>query len=48
MTELLRIIQSRKSVRSFDGRRLSAQDREKLEEYIRTIRNPFGIPVRGW
>lgn len=46
MTELLRIIQSRKSVRSFDSRRLSAQDREKLEEYIRTIRNPFGIPVR--
>ena len=46
MTELLKIIQSRKSVRSFDGRPLSARDREKLEVYIRTIRNPFGIPVR--
>ena len=46
MTELLRTIRERKSVRTFDGRPVSAEDREKIEQYIRTIENPFGIPVR--
>ena len=46
MTELLKTIQERKSVRTFDGRPLSAADRERLERYIPTIANPFGIPVR--
>jgi nitroreductase len=46
MTELLKTIRERKSVRTFDGRPLSAADRERLERYIPTIANPFGIPVR--
>ena len=46
MTELLKTIKGRKSVRTFDGRPVSAEDREKLEQYIATITNPFGIPVR--
>ena len=46
MTELLNIIRGRKSVRTFDGKPLAAEDREKLEQYIRTITNPFGVPVR--
>ena len=46
MTELLKTIMGRKSVRSFDGRPVSAEDRERLEQYIRSIRNPFDIPVR--
>ncbi len=46
MTELLRIIRERKSVRTFDGKPVSAEDREKIEQYIRTIGNPFGVPVR--
>ena len=46
MTELLNIILGRKSVRTFDGNLLRVEDREKLEQYIRTIDNPFGIPVR--
>ena len=46
MAELLEIIKGRKSVRTFDGNPVSAEDREKLEAYIRTIENPFGIPVR--
>lgn len=46
MTELLNTIKGRKSVRTFDGRPVSAEDREKLEQYIATITNPFGIPVR--
>ena len=46
MTELLRTIRERKSVRTFDGEPVSAEDREKIEQYIRTIENPFGVPVR--
>ena len=46
MSELLKTIKGRKSVRTFDGRPVSAEDREKLEQYIRTIANPFGVPVR--
>ena len=45
MSELLNLIKSRKSVRSFDERPVSAEDREKLEQYLETITNPFGIPV---
>ena len=33
MTELLKTIRERKSVRTFDGRPVSAEDREKIEQY---------------
>ncbi len=46
MTALLKTIKGRKSVRTFDGRPVSTEDKEKLEQYIRTIENPFGVPVR--
>ena len=46
MNELLKIIKERKSVRTFDGRPVSTEDRERLEQYVQTITNPFGIPVR--
>ena len=46
MSELLELIKSRKSVRTFDGRPLTAEDRERLAQYIETIRNPFDVPVR--
>ena len=46
MTELLKTIMGRKSVRTFDGKPVSAEDRERLERYIPSIRNPFDIPVR--
>ena len=46
MSELLELIKSRKSVRTFDGRPLTAEDRDRLAQYIETIRNPFDIPVR--
>lgn len=45
MSDLLELIKSRKSVRTFDGKPLSAQDREQLAHYIESISNPFGIPV---
>ena len=46
MSELLELIKSRKSVRTFDGRPLSADDRKRLEQYCETVSNPFGIPIR--
>lgn len=46
MSALLDIIKGRKSVRTFDGRDLTAEDRAKLEEYAAKITNPFGIPVQ--
>lgn len=46
MSELLKTIRGRKSVRTFDGRPVSAEDRERLEKYIGAITNPFGVPVR--
>lgn len=46
MSKLQEIIRGRRSVRTFDGQPVSAEDREKLEQYIATITNPFGIPVR--
>ena len=45
MSALSELIRTRKSVRTFDGNPLSADDREKLGRYISDIENPFGIPV---
>jgi len=45
MTDLKDLIKNRRSVRTFDGNKLSREDREKLTEYIGGISNPFGIPV---
>ena len=46
MSELLNIINTRRSVRTYDGRPLEPADREKLEQYMAGITNPFGVPVR--
>ena len=35
----------RKSVRTFDGRTLTLEDRQFLEEMIASLRNPFDVPV---
>ena len=40
------VVMGRKSVRSFDGRPLTPDDRAKLEAYIAALDNPFGVPVR--
>ena len=37
MSDLMEIIKGRKSVRSFDGRLLSAEDKEKLTQYAAGI-----------
>ena len=46
MSELLELIKSRKSVRTFDEKPLAEEDKERLAQYIETISNPFGIPIR--
>ncbi len=46
MSDLMTIIKNRKSVRSYDGNNISEEHRKDIEEYIKDIANPFGIPVR--
>ena len=46
MTDLMKTIRERRSVRTFDGIPVSWEDRDRLERYMRQITNPFGIPVR--
>ena len=41
----MELIQTRKSVRTFDGRPLTEEDRKALEDYAKTITNPYEIPV---
>lgn len=39
------IIRKRRSVRTFNGKSLHAEDKLKLEEYLKTLDNPFGVSV---
>ena len=41
----MEVIRTRRSVRTFDGRKLVPEDLEKLQAFIGTIANPYGIPV---
>lgn len=43
--DISEIIRTRKSVRTFDGSALKESDRKKLTEYIKDIKNPYGIDV---
>ena len=45
MNDLIRIIKSRKSIRTFDGNILNYEHLKALEEYMKDIPNPFDIPV---
>ena len=42
---MLETVKTRRSVRTFDGNLLTQADQEKLAAYIRTIQNPYEIPV---
>lgn len=44
--DIFEVIKTRKSVRTFDGTKISENDLEKLCSYIKTISNPYGIPVK--
>ena len=39
------MIKQRKSVRTFDGKMLSEEDRRQLEDCIHSLTNPFEVPV---
>ncbi|MBQ9160175.1 MAG: hypothetical protein IJ672_03450 [Methanobrevibacter sp.] len=41
----MQIIKSRKSVRTFNGEKITPEDKEKLLNYTKTIKNPYNIPV---
>lgn len=42
---IIKMINSRRSVRSFDGEALRKEHREALERYMKSLKNPFAIPV---
>ena len=42
---ILEIMKNRHSVRSFDGNPLSDADKKRLEDYVNSLENPFGVPV---
>ena len=41
----MKIIKTRKSVRTFNGEKITPEDKEKLLNYTKTIENPYNIPV---
>lgn len=43
---MIDIIKTRKSIRTFDGRDISKEDREKISSYVASITNPYEIPVK--
>lgn len=44
-TSVKDIIRRRKSVRTFSGETLRTEDKQKLDEFLKALDNPFGIPV---
>ena len=38
-------VRGRRSVRTYDGKPLTAEDRQKLEDFIAELKNPFGVPI---
>ncbi len=45
MEDVAKLIKERRSVRTFDGQKLSEKDKEALCSFIKSIDNPYGIPV---
>ena len=45
MERITESIRQRRSVRTYDGRPLSEEDKTKLLDFAQSIENPFGIPV---
>ena len=42
----LELVRRRRSVRTFDGKVVSAEDREKVQAIMEAAGNPYGLPVR--
>ncbi len=45
MAGIIDVIQSRRSVRTFEDRPLNPEDRAYIEQLIQSIETPFGVPV---
>ena len=45
MENIEQLVRGRRSVRTFDGRDLSAEDTEKLSSLMAGLKNPYGIPL---
>ena len=45
MDNVEKLVRERRSVRTFDGHGLTAEDREKLCAFIAQIDNPYGLPI---
>ncbi len=45
--DMMELVKTRRSVRTFDGRPLTDEDENRLRAYMRDIPNPYGIPVRS-
>lgn len=45
MAKIIEIMKNRKSVRTFDGEKLTDAHRNDLEAFAKNVSNPFGIPV---
>ncbi len=45
MDNMEKLVRERRSVRTFDGRALTAEDREKLCAFCESIDNPWGLPI---
>ena len=45
MDNMEKRVRQRRSVRTFDGRGLTAEDKEKLCNYIANIDTPYGLPI---
>ena len=44
--DMMELVKTRRSVRTFDGRPLTDEDENRLRAYMEDIPNPYGIPVR--
>ena len=45
MEDIMKIVRSRRSVRTFDGREIDTDNMNKLSSFIKEIENPYGIPI---
>ena len=45
MEHLTELVRNRRSVRTFDGEALRAEDLEKLTSFMKELKNPYDIPV---
>ena len=44
----IELIKERKSVRTFDGKRLSDEDLNKIKDFAKDVRNPYGIEIEWY